>query len=115
LVFIIIPPVRKWIINSIVSGNRKRLPVALWCLAWIARIGGDVAAGNNIAVWVLGLTGPAMYPYWAPMTLYYAIADSLNCFVGAVIGTGVLTALKRSGVRMVALDDLRSKLISKKL
>jgi uncharacterized membrane protein len=114
LVFIVVPPVRKWIINSIVSEDRKRIPVALWCLAWIARIGGDVAAGNNIAVWVLGWAGPTLYPFWAPMTLYYAIADSLNCFVGAVVGTGVLIALKRSGIRMVALDNLRSKLNAKK-
>jgi hypothetical protein len=114
MAFIVVPPIRKWIINSIVSGDRKRLPIALWCLAWTARIGGDVITGNNIAVWVLNWTGPSFYPFWAPMTLYYAIADSLNCFVGAIIGTSVLTALKRSGIRTVALDALRSKLNTKK-
>jgi uncharacterized membrane protein len=115
LAFIVVPPMRKWIINSIVSGNQKSLPIALWCLAWIARIGGDVATGNNIAVWVLNWTGPDWYPVWAPMTLYYAIADSLNCFAGAIIGTGVLTALNRSGIRIVALDALRSRLSAKKV
>lgn len=63
-VFIIVPPIRKWIVNSIVSANPKRLPIALWCLAWIARIGGDVATGNNIAVWILNWTGPVFYPFW---------------------------------------------------
>jgi uncharacterized membrane protein len=114
LAFIVVPPIRKWIIHSIVSGNQKHLPIALWCLAWIARIGGDVATGNNIAVWILNWTGPGFYPFWAPMTLYYAIADSLNCFAGAIIGAGVLTALKRSGIRIVALDILRSKFNAKK-
>jgi len=38
----------------------------------------------------------------------------LNCFAGAIIGTGVLTALKRSGIRIVALDGLRSKFDAKK-
>lgn len=112
-VFIIVPPIRKWIVNSIVSANPKRLPIALWCLAWIARIGGDVATGNNIAVWILNWTGPVFYPFWAPLTLYYAVADSLNCFAGAIIGTGVLIALKRSGIRIMAFDGLKSKLAEK--
>jgi uncharacterized metal-binding protein len=47
------------------------------------------------------------------MTVYYAIADSLNCLAGAIIGTGVLTALKRSGTRIMALDVLQSKLSAK--
>ncbi|MDH5390400.1 MAG: hypothetical protein OEX10_04525 [Candidatus Bathyarchaeota archaeon] len=113
LAFIVVPPIRKWIIHSIVSRDQKHLPIALWCLAWIARIGGDVATGNNIAVWILNWTGPDFYPFWAPMTLYYAVADSLNCLVGAIIGTGVLTALKRSGIRITALDVLQSKLTAK--
>jgi hypothetical protein len=112
LIFIIVPPVRKWIITSIVSVDEKRLPIALWCLAWIARIGGDTITGNNIAVWVLGWWTPekVWYPYWAPMTLYYAIADTLNCLAGAFIGAGVLLALKRSGMSITAVDYLRSKL-----
>lgn len=112
LFFIVVPPVRKWIVRSIVSRNQKHLPIALWCLAWIARIGGDVATGNNIAVWILNWAGPGWYPYWAPMTLYYAVADSLNCLVGAIIGTSVLTALKRVGIRRMALDALQSKLFA---
>ncbi len=112
-VFILVPPVRKWIINSIVTANEKYLPVALWCLAWISRIGGEVITGNNIAVWVLNWTGPDFYPYWAPMTIYYAVADSLNCFAGAIIGAGVILALKRSGIRSTALDSLRAKLVVK--
>ncbi len=115
LIFVVVPPVRKWIISSIVSRNQKRLPIALWCLAWIARIGGDVITGNNIAVWILNWTGPGFYPYWAPMTLYYAVADSLNCLIGAIIGTGVLTALKRTGIRITAVDYLQSKLNAKKI
>ena len=106
LIFLIVPPIRKWIINAIVSRDEKRLPLALWCLAWIARIGGDVATGNNIAVWVLGWSGPAFYPYWAPMTLYYAVADTLNCIMGALIGTAVLLALKRIKIK-VAIDLLQ--------
>jgi uncharacterized membrane protein len=35
LIFIIVTPVRKWIINSVVSIDKKRLPIALWCLAWV--------------------------------------------------------------------------------
>jgi hypothetical protein len=112
-VFIVVPPIRKWIINSIVSVNPKRLPIALWCLAWIARIGGDVATGNNIAVWVLGWGGPNMYAFWAPLTAYYAVADSLNCLAGALIGTGVLVALKRSGIRIMAFETLKSKITGK--
>jgi hypothetical protein len=65
LVFIIVPPIRNWILNSIVTRNPVNLPIALWCLAWIARIGGDVATGNNIAVWVLGWGVPELYPLGA--------------------------------------------------
>jgi len=114
LIFIIVPPVRKWIIDSIVSRDEKRLPIALWCLAWVARIGGDTITGNNIAVWILNWTGETWYPFWAPMTLYYAIADSLNCLAGAIIGTGVLIALKRNGISITAVDYLKSKLYVKK-
>ncbi len=112
-VFILVPPVRKWIISTISSADPKRLPIALWCLAWIARIGGDVITGNNIAAWVLGFAGPDMYGYWAPLTLYYAVADSLNCLAGALIGTGVLVALKRSGIRIPAFEALKSKINGK--
>jgi hypothetical protein len=108
LAFIIIPPVRKWIINTIVTRNKKYLPIALWCLAWIARIGGDTITGNNLAVWVLGWGVPELYPFWAPLTIYYAIADSLNCLIGAIIGAGVLLALKRSGTRVTAIDYLQT-------
>ena len=113
LAIIVIPPIRNWIINTIVTRNEKYLPIALWCLAWTARIGGDVMTGNNVAVWVLGWGTAEMYPYWAPMTIYYAIADSLNCLIGAIIGSGVLLALKRSGIRITAVDYLQSKLILK--
>lgn len=104
LALIIIPPIRKWIVSSIVMRDTSRLPVALWCLAWIARIGGDVATGNNIGVWVMGWGVPTMYPYWAPLTIYYMIADSLNCLAGAMIGTLVLLAVKRANLRVLAVD-----------
>jgi len=106
LAFIIVPPIRKHIITTISTGESKKMPVALWCLAWIARIGGDVATGNNIAVWILNWGVPEMYPFWAPMTIYYAIADSLNCLAGAIIGTAVLLALKKSNLRTIAIDFL---------
>lgn len=109
LVFIAVPPVRKRIINSVTTRNPASLPLALWCLAWIARIGGDVTTGNNIAVWVLGWGVPELYPFWAPMTIYYAIADSLNCVAGAVIGTGVLLALRRANLKILAVDLLSLK------
>jgi len=109
LVLIIVTPIRRWIITSITSRNPAKLPVALWCLAWIARIGGDVITGNNIAVWVLGWGIPELYPYWAPMTIYYAIADSLNCLAGAIIGTAVLLALKNTNIKILAIDFLESK------
>jgi uncharacterized membrane protein len=114
-IFLVVPPVRKWIVNSLVTGDQKRLPIALFCLAFIARIGGDVATGNNIGVWVMGWGTPDMYPFWAPMTAYYAVADTLNCVAGAIIGAGVLTALRRSGLRITALDSLRAKLALKKI
>lgn len=107
LLLIVIPPIRKWIINAITSRNQANLPIALWCLAWVARIGGDVATGNNIAVWVLGWGVPEMYPFWAPMTIYYAITDSLNCLAGAIIGTAVLLALKRANIKAIAVDFLK--------
>lgn len=110
MVFIIVPPIRKWIITAIKSRNPATLPVALWCLAWIARAGGDVVTGNNIGVWVNGWGVPSMYPYWAPMTVYYAIADSLNCLSGAIIGTIVLMALKAANLRFIAVDFLESKM-----
>ena len=113
-VFIVVPPIRKWIINSIISVNPRHLPFALWCLAWVARIGGDVATGNNIAVWVMNWAGPDFYPFWAPLTLYYAVADTLNCLAGALIGTGVLVALKRSGIRIKAFDLMKSKITGQK-
>jgi len=109
LIFIVVPPVRKWIINSVTLRNRATLPVALWCLAWIARIGGDVASGNNIAVWVLGWGVPEAYYLWAPLTIYYAIADSLNCLGGAIIGTSVLLALKQTSLKVLAVDLLSLK------
>lgn len=114
LAFIIVPPIRKWIINSIVTRNPAHLSIALWCLAWVARIGGDVATSNNNAVWVLGWGVPEMYPYWAPMTLYYAITDSLNCFAAAIVGTAVLLALKRANIKMLAIDFLESKMKQQK-
>jgi hypothetical protein len=109
LIFIIVPPIRKWIINSITTRNPVNLPIALWCLAWIARIGGEVATSNNNAVWVLGWGVPGMYPFWAPMTLYYAITDSLNSLAAAIVGTAVLLALKRANIKVLALDFLESK------
>jgi hypothetical protein len=109
LALIAIPPVRKWIISSITSRNPANLTIALWCLAWIARIGGDVATGNNIGVWVLGWGTPGMYLYWVPVTGYYAIADSLNCLAGATIGTAVLLALKRANLRILAVDFLKTE------
>jgi len=102
--FIIIPPFRKWIIDSIVFRNPQRLPIALWCLAWISRVGGDTITGNNIAIWVLNWTGESFYPFWAPWTIYYAIVDFLTCVAAAIIGTAVLLALRRSGTSGVAVD-----------
>jgi len=110
LVFIVVPPIRRWIINSITARNPSNLPLALWCLAWIARIGGDIATSNNNAVWVLNWGVPEMYPFWAPMTIYYAITDSLNCVAGAIIATAVLLALKRANIRILAVDFLESKM-----
>jgi hypothetical protein len=109
-VFIIVPPVRKWIVNTITARNNPtKLAIALWCLAWVARIGGEVAVSNNNAVWVLGWGVPGLYPYWAPVTVYYAIADSLNSLAGAIIGTAVLLALKRANIKTLAVDTLKSK------
>jgi hypothetical protein len=108
LILIVVPPIRKWIIKSIVNGTPATMPIALWCLAWIARIG-DVATGNNIGVWIMGWGVPDMYLYWAPMTVYYAIADSLNCLAGALIGTAVLTALKKANIRAIALNFLEAR------
>ncbi|MCW4016711.1 MAG: hypothetical protein NWF06_10110 [Candidatus Bathyarchaeota archaeon] len=113
LALIAIPPIRKRIVNTIVTRNQKYLPVALWCLAWIARIGGETITGNNIAVWVLSWGTPDFYPVWAPLTIYYAIADSLNCLIGALIGSAVILALKRNGIRVTALDSLQTKLNAK--
>jgi hypothetical protein len=112
-IFIIVPPVRKFIINSIATLNVKRLPIALFCLAFVARIGGDVATGNNIAIWVLGWGGPDMYIYWAPVTIYYAIADTLNCVIGGILGSAVLIAIFRSGLKVPGLEYVRSKLMPK--
>ena len=109
LILIVVPPIRKWIIRTITTRNPANLTVALWCLAWIARIGGDVATGNNVAVWVLNWGIPEMYAFWAPLTVYYAIADSLNCVAGAIIGTIVLLALRRANIRTLAVDLLESK------
>lgn len=64
---------------------------------------------NNNAVWILGWGTPEMYPFWAPLTIYYAIADSLNCLAGAIIGTAVLLALKRANIKTLALDFLVAK------
>ncbi len=108
-VFIFVPPIRRWIINSVKARNPTNLPMAIWCLAWIGRIGGDVMTSNNNAVWILGWGTPEMYPFWAPLTIYYAIADSLNCLAGAIIGTAVLLALKRANIKTLALDFLVAK------
>ena len=109
MAIIIVPPIRKWIINAFKSRNPATLPIALWCLAWVARAGGDVVTGNNIGVWVNGWGVPSMYLFWAPLTVYYAIADSLNCLAGAMIGTIVLISLKTANLRFIAVDFLESK------
>lgn len=107
-IFILVPFIRKWIINTISARNNPtKLAIALWCLSWTARIGGEVAASNNNAVWILGWGAPEMYPFWAPLTVYYAIADSLNSLVGAIIGTAVLLALKRTNLKTLAIDSLK--------
>ncbi len=112
LVLIMIPPIRKRIIDSIVSRDPVTLTVALWCLAWIARMG-DVLVANNNAVWVLGWTYD-LYIFWAPLTLYYAIADSLTALGGAIIATAVLLTLKRSGINITAIDFFKPILGAKK-
>lgn len=105
-VFILAPPVRKWIIGTIKAReDSKKMVIALWCLAWAARIGGEVAASNNNAVWILGWGTPEMYPFWAPLTVYYAIADSLNSLAGAIIGSAVLMALKKANIKSIAIDS----------
>ncbi len=114
LVILVAPPIRRWVIGALLTRDEKRLPIALWCLAWVARIGGEVVTSNNIAVWVLGWGTPEMYPFWAPLTVYYAIADSLNCLAGAIIGTAVLLALKKRGIRILAVDFLQKKTESQK-
>lgn len=108
---IIVPPVRKWIISAFRSRNPATLPIALWCLAWIARVGGDVITGNNIFVWVFNFVGPENYIYWVPQTAYYAVVDSLTCLLGAVGGTLVLVALKTAKLRFIAVDFLESKVV----
>jgi hypothetical protein len=109
-IFILVPPIRKWIISTITARNNPtKMIIALWCLAWTARIGGEVAASNNNAVWVLGWGVPEMYAFWAPLTAYYAIADSLNGLAGAIIGSAVLMALKRTNIKTFAIDSLESK------
>jgi hypothetical protein len=107
-IFIAVSPVRKWIVNSITTRNVSSLPLALWCLAWISRMG-EVATGNNIGVWVNGWGVPSMYPFWAPLTVYYAIADSLTCVGGAIIGALVLLAAKAANTRILAVDCLEAK------
>ncbi|MCD6431135.1 hypothetical protein J7L33_00310 [Candidatus Bathyarchaeota archaeon] len=107
-IFILVPSIRKWIITTIYARNNPtKLAIALWCLSWTARIGGEVAASNNNAVWILGWGVPEMYPFWAPLTVYYAIADSLNSLAGAIIGTAVLLALKRANIKTLAIDSLK--------
>lgn len=109
--FILVPSLRKWIINTIKARNNPtKLVIALWCLAWTARIGGEVAVSNLNAVWVLGWGIPDMYPFWAPLTVYYAIADSLNSLTGAIVGAAVLLALKRTNIKMLAIDSLEPKI-----
>jgi hypothetical protein len=109
LAFIVIPPVRKWIVGSITSRNPAHLTAALWCLAWIALIGGDTATGNNIAIWIQGYGNSNWYNIWVPMTGYYAIAGALNCLAGATIGTAVLLALRRANLRVLAVDSLKTE------
>ena len=109
LALIAVPPIRKAIISSIREARPATLPFALWSIAWISHIGGENITGNNIAVWVLGWGVPEMYGYWAPVTLYYAIADTLACIVGAIIGTAILLSLKRANISGTALDFLRPK------
>jgi uncharacterized membrane protein len=109
LVFIVVGPIRNWIIKSVATRNPSTLPVAIWCIAWISRMG-DVATGNNIYAWIIGLGNwNSTYGFWVPLTTYYAIADSLSCVAGAILGTGVLLALKRANIRVIALDRLMPK------
>lgn len=109
LSFIVVSPLRNWIVKSIATRNPSTLPLAMWCIAWISRMG-DVVTGNNIYVWVVGLGNwSSVYGFWVPLTVYYAIADSLSCVVAAILGTAVLLALKRANIRIIALDYLVPK------
>lgn len=108
LAFIVVPPIRKWFSSTIINRNPASLTAALWCLAWIARIS-DVATGNNIGVWINNWGTPGMYMYWVPVTVYYAIAESLTCLGAALTGTAVLLALKRANIRIIALDFFQQK------
>jgi hypothetical protein len=107
LALIVIPPVRKWVVNSIVERKPKNLTIALWCLAWIAYIGGDTATGNNLSVWIFGYGTPDWYYVWVPYTAYYAVAGALTCIGAAVIGSGALLALKKANMRIIALDQTK--------
>lgn len=99
--FLIIPPVRKWIIKTIMTRDPSKMLMALWCLTWIAR---RCSYWKQYCSLGAGLGSPELYTYWAPMSSYYAIADSLNCLAGAIMGTAVLTALKKAN--LVAADLL---------
>jgi hypothetical protein len=105
LIFIVVSPVRNWIIKAIMTRNPSTLPLAIWCIAWISRMG-DEATGNNIYIWIYRYF---VYENWVPFTAYYAVADALSCVGAAVLGTGVLLALKRANIRITALDFLAPK------
>lgn len=93
---ILIPPIRKWVIDSVVERDPKRMILALSLLGWVSRMG-DVTTGNILAVRVIEFT---IIEYWVPMIPYYAITDSLTCLLGAVVGSAVLVALKRVKIKM---------------
>lgn len=109
LALIVVPPVRKGIVRSIRQAKPATLTFALWAIAWISHIGGENITGNNIAVWVNGWGIPELYVYWAPATLYYAIADTLACIAGAIIGAAVLLSLKRANIKATALDFFQAE------
>ena len=106
LALIVTPPIRKRIIKAFRTRNPATLPIAIFCLAWIAHIGGEVLTGNNLGVWLFHFGGQANYVWWVPYTVYYAIADALGCFFGAILGTGELLSLKRANLRFISIDAL---------
>ena len=91
LILFIIPPVRNWVVNTLTETSRWKLGVAMFLLFFF---GGTAGIQAPWVVWYAQSPWPAeIWPTLVPAIL---LERGIFPIIGALIGIGVVTALRRS-------------------